>query len=288
MRFGVLDIARDSAEQGFAHGGFDVVLAYNVVHATPRIDDTLGNLCRMLAPGGTLILVETTRLRRWDDHGVGPDRGMVALHRPASAHGIAAARPRRLAGRAATRGVRVGDGARRRTRRATSHCSSPSDRPRPAAEENPARATAALATITDIRAAGGEAHVIRADIADAAQMRAALAEAHDRIGPLHGVIHTAGTLGQGLIHGMTPEAAAAGLRLPRPRACWCSTGCSSSAESNRISWCSARASPRWRRSRVRSPTAPPTRSSMRSPPSDRVPAACRRARSTGASGRNSA
>src|SRR5262249_17616839 len=35
MRFELLDISREPAAQGFAAGGFDVILAANVLHATP-------------------------------------------------------------------------------------------------------------------------------------------------------------------------------------------------------------------------------------------------------------
>jgi phthiocerol/phenolphthiocerol synthesis type-I polyketide synthase E len=67
QRFGVLDIARDPLAQGFPAAGYDVVLGANVVHATPRIADTLRHLTSLLAPGGLLALVETVRQRRWGD-----------------------------------------------------------------------------------------------------------------------------------------------------------------------------------------------------------------------------
>jgi acyl transferase domain-containing protein/NADPH:quinone reductase-like Zn-dependent oxidoreductase/acyl carrier protein len=68
---------------------------------------------------------------------------------------------------------------------------------------NSARARA-LAGVDDIRR-HGEVLVIPADVADEAQMRAALAQLQQRFGALHGVIHTAGVLGQGLIHGKTRD-----------------------------------------------------------------------------------
>ncbi len=60
VRFAPLDIDRDPAAQGFPPGGFDVVLAANVLHATRRIDRTLGRVRDLLAPGGVLLLLETT------------------------------------------------------------------------------------------------------------------------------------------------------------------------------------------------------------------------------------
>jgi SAM-dependent methyltransferase len=67
LRFAVLDITRDPAGQGFPLGFFDAVVGANVVHATPRIAETLGHLRALLAPGGLLGLMETVRRHRWAD-----------------------------------------------------------------------------------------------------------------------------------------------------------------------------------------------------------------------------
>ncbi|HWM89153.1 MAG TPA: beta-ketoacyl synthase N-terminal-like domain-containing protein [Thermoanaerobaculia bacterium] len=67
LEFGVLDIARDPVAQGFAPGSFDLVLGANVVHATPRIEETLAHLRTLLAPGGFLLLLESVRPQRWAD-----------------------------------------------------------------------------------------------------------------------------------------------------------------------------------------------------------------------------
>ncbi|WP_435175041.1 condensation domain-containing protein [Actinacidiphila sp. bgisy145] len=64
MRFGVLDVSRDPAPQGFPAGGFDVVLAFNVLHATPDLRDTLGHVRSLLADGGRLFLLEAAGQRR--------------------------------------------------------------------------------------------------------------------------------------------------------------------------------------------------------------------------------
>ncbi|HKR63434.1 MAG TPA: beta-ketoacyl synthase N-terminal-like domain-containing protein, partial [Thermoanaerobaculia bacterium] len=61
MRFAALDIERDPAAQGFEAGTFDVIIAANVLHATRRIDESLGNVKRLLRAGGTLLLNEATR-----------------------------------------------------------------------------------------------------------------------------------------------------------------------------------------------------------------------------------
>ena len=62
FRTALLDISRDPADQGFA-GGFDVVLAANVLHATPEIHETLRHAAALLAPGGTLVVNEMTAAR---------------------------------------------------------------------------------------------------------------------------------------------------------------------------------------------------------------------------------
>ena len=46
---------------------FDVVVASDVVHATADVRATLGRLRRLLAPGGTLLLLEGTRRSAWTD-----------------------------------------------------------------------------------------------------------------------------------------------------------------------------------------------------------------------------
>jgi acyl transferase domain-containing protein/acyl carrier protein/SAM-dependent methyltransferase len=56
----LLDASRPGGPQGIADGSLDVVLAANVIHATPRIAETLGHVGRMLKPDGLLVLKEAT------------------------------------------------------------------------------------------------------------------------------------------------------------------------------------------------------------------------------------
>lgn len=61
MEYKVLDISRSPLEQGFEGGGkgaYDLILAANVVHATPFINETLGNIKSLLKPDGMLVLTE--------------------------------------------------------------------------------------------------------------------------------------------------------------------------------------------------------------------------------------
>ncbi len=57
----VLDVGKDPRAQGF--GRFDLVLATNVLHATPSIARTLANVATLLKAGGALVLNEMTAVQ---------------------------------------------------------------------------------------------------------------------------------------------------------------------------------------------------------------------------------
>ncbi|GAB1218268.1 hypothetical protein ATERTT37_007522 [Aspergillus terreus] len=58
MEYKTLDISRDPVEQGFEEGSYDLVIASNVIHATPKISETLANIKRLLSPRGRLFMIE--------------------------------------------------------------------------------------------------------------------------------------------------------------------------------------------------------------------------------------
>ncbi|KAK1996638.1 hypothetical protein LX36DRAFT_691895 [Colletotrichum falcatum] len=60
MVFKTLDATRDPVSQGYTPGSYDLVVASCVIHATPRLEQTLRNLRRLLRPGGFLIVNEFT------------------------------------------------------------------------------------------------------------------------------------------------------------------------------------------------------------------------------------
>jgi NADPH:quinone reductase-like Zn-dependent oxidoreductase/3-oxoacyl-(acyl-carrier-protein) synthase/SAM-dependent methyltransferase/acyl carrier protein len=60
LRTAPLDIARDPAPQGIELGAYDLVIAANVLHAAADLAVALHHACRLLAPGGRLLLVEGT------------------------------------------------------------------------------------------------------------------------------------------------------------------------------------------------------------------------------------
>lgn len=62
LTFKTLNVENDPAKQGFEEHSYDLIIAANVVHATRSLTKSLGNIHRLLKPGGVLGLVELTRL----------------------------------------------------------------------------------------------------------------------------------------------------------------------------------------------------------------------------------
>ncbi|KAL4894558.1 hypothetical protein BDV59DRAFT_207137 [Aspergillus ambiguus] len=58
MEYKVLDISKDPATQGFETGGYDLIVASNVLHATPILHETLCNVRKLLSDQGRLFLQE--------------------------------------------------------------------------------------------------------------------------------------------------------------------------------------------------------------------------------------
>jgi acyl transferase domain-containing protein len=67
VRYEILDIEVDPTTQGFEAHQYDVIVAANVLHATTSMSQTLANVNKLLAPGGILVLLESTARQRWLD-----------------------------------------------------------------------------------------------------------------------------------------------------------------------------------------------------------------------------
>nr|MDQ2693986.1 SDR family NAD(P)-dependent oxidoreductase [Pseudomonadota bacterium] len=67
VRYQTLDIEQPPAAQGFAGQVYDVVIAANVLHATRDLGAALEYVNSLLAPGGLLVLMESTARQRWVD-----------------------------------------------------------------------------------------------------------------------------------------------------------------------------------------------------------------------------
>ncbi|KAJ5091765.1 hypothetical protein NUU61_006635 [Penicillium alfredii] len=60
MTYQTLDISADPVGQGFKTGSYDLVVACNVLHATPEINQTMAHIRSLLRPGGKIMLIEET------------------------------------------------------------------------------------------------------------------------------------------------------------------------------------------------------------------------------------
>lgn len=60
MTYQTLDVSADPVGQGFELGSYDMVIACNVLHATPQINETMANIRSLLKPGGKVMLIEET------------------------------------------------------------------------------------------------------------------------------------------------------------------------------------------------------------------------------------
>ncbi|KAF7595543.1 hypothetical protein BBP40_005578 [Aspergillus hancockii] len=61
INFTALDISEDPSKQGFDLGSYDLIIAANVLHATPDITVTMRNVRKLLKPRGKVMLYEDTR-----------------------------------------------------------------------------------------------------------------------------------------------------------------------------------------------------------------------------------
>ena len=229
MKFGLLDISRCPQEQGYEPQSFDVVLGYNVVHATRRICESIRNLKGLLVPGGLLCLVEATRLRRWDQMVWGLTEGWWLFED----EDLRQRSP--LIGLGQWEAVLLGEGfenvlvfprdlqmqIRTDAGLILAQQPQPSTEPTGAIAAPPpsrtdARVARTIGTLREIQQLGSQVMVVSADVADRHQMERVFAGALERFSALHGVVHTAGVLGQGLMHHKT-EAQAAAVLAPKVR-----------------------------------------------------------------------
>ncbi|MBD0265580.1 MAG: acyltransferase domain-containing protein, partial [Tolypothrix sp. Co-bin9] len=63
VKYELLDIERSPQEQGYSSYSFDVIVAFQVLHVSRNIGETLERLRSLLAPGGLLLFWETTQPR---------------------------------------------------------------------------------------------------------------------------------------------------------------------------------------------------------------------------------
>ncbi|KAF9893690.1 hypothetical protein FE257_009858 [Aspergillus nanangensis] len=60
LNYRTLDVSENPLSQGYDTNSYDLIIACNVLHATPRLGVTVENTRKLLKPGGKLLLVEET------------------------------------------------------------------------------------------------------------------------------------------------------------------------------------------------------------------------------------
>ncbi|KAJ5740086.1 Acyl transferase/acyl hydrolase/lysophospholipase [Penicillium manginii] len=65
IEYAALDISKDPHLQGFKDSEYDLIVATNVIHATPSLNEALRNVRTLLAPNGRLLLHELTPTSKW-------------------------------------------------------------------------------------------------------------------------------------------------------------------------------------------------------------------------------
>lgn len=72
INYRVLDISKDPIEQGFNEGEFDLIVASNVLHATPWLTETMRNVHKLLKPrSGRLFMQEICQTTQWSSFVMG-------------------------------------------------------------------------------------------------------------------------------------------------------------------------------------------------------------------------
>jgi len=65
MEFDTLDISKDPAQQDREYYSYDMIVGLDMGHTSRSIEESLGNVKKLLAPGGLLCLMELTNPTRW-------------------------------------------------------------------------------------------------------------------------------------------------------------------------------------------------------------------------------
>ena len=67
VEYRLYDVEKSARQQSIPVGGFDLIVAANVLHATRDLRVTVGNIAELLAPEGLVLFGEATRPARWLD-----------------------------------------------------------------------------------------------------------------------------------------------------------------------------------------------------------------------------
>jgi len=195
VTFEKLDVSRDPLAQGFTANSFDVIIGLDVVHATPDIHATIGNLRKLLAPGGWLSLIEMVTPWPWIEMIWGLTEGWWGFDDFRKQTGTALASIRQwedVLSQHTFDTVEV--------------------YPKPGAArvdadyalivaKNKAQSNSEISRLEEL---GAEVLALKADVSDIHQMAAVISAARKRFGQINGVIHAAGVPGGGVMVRQTP------------------------------------------------------------------------------------
>jgi acyl transferase domain-containing protein/acyl carrier protein len=67
VEFKIFDLEKPATEQELEQGSFDFIIGTNVLHAVCDVRDTLRNLHGLLAPGGSLLFMDTATPQLWTE-----------------------------------------------------------------------------------------------------------------------------------------------------------------------------------------------------------------------------
>ncbi|TVY20219.1 Highly reducing polyketide synthase FUM1 [Lachnellula arida] len=73
--YAVLDVSKDPIAQGFEANSYDLIVATNVIHATPVLQESLSNIHKLLQPNGQLFLQELCPDSKWVNYIMGLFQG---------------------------------------------------------------------------------------------------------------------------------------------------------------------------------------------------------------------
>lgn len=215
LKFKVFDITKDPAAQDFKLGSFDIVLGFNVVHATPRIFETIANLKTLLRPSGFLCLVEAVRTQRWADMTFGMAEGWWSFEdlevRPSSPL-MSCDRWETELRRHAFQNVDVfpqSAASRSATDSALVIAQQRHDSPELTEDETNwdyNRVEVKIRKILQIEASGSKVVIETADVSNYEQVQRVADAASQRFGAIDGVVHAAAIAGGGLIRLKTMDA----------------------------------------------------------------------------------
>lgn len=75
IEYSTLDVTKDPVDQDFEEGSYDIIIATNVLHATPELNVALKNVRKLLRPDGHLFLDELCSEAKWINYIMGTFSG---------------------------------------------------------------------------------------------------------------------------------------------------------------------------------------------------------------------